>query len=270
MSSDDRESLDRRFQHLVKIKQFLKQSKGGDSELAEIQRRIDEIGREWSLDRDELLEAENLALSKLEPVKQGKPVFLTDTKDLRGTFVLRRSTLLYAGYAVIGLSAFGFIVNAAGQGFVRSLYPDTLGMLLFFAAIGALLVKWSRYGLQKIRFEDDGSLGVHRKGRYEILRFENYRYALFINTGRHVYYIRKVVLSKEVPSFWKRLLKELSPVDMGDDVALHLLDWCREEDHNIHIAPITMCDFLLDSCVRAGFEIEYDSRKLPAHGIRKM
>lgn len=272
MSADKKKGMDKEFQSLVLKKRLLAQMKGGegvDSELAKVQRRIEEIGREWSLGKDELLDAENLALSKLEPVKRGKTVFLTDTKDLRGAFVLRRTFMQYAGYMVIGLSAFGFIMNVAGQGFLRSLHPDTLGMLLFFAAIGALLVKWSRYGLQKIRFEDDGSLGVHRKGRYEILRFENYRYVLFINTGRHVYYIRKVVLSKEIPSFWKKLLKELSPVDMGDDIAFQFLYWCREEDHNIHIASNTMCDFLLDSCVKAGFEIEYDSRKLPAYGTRK-
>lgn len=267
------ENLDKKFRSLVLTKQLLQQGRDGqalDSQLAEVQRQIEEIGREWSLDRDELLEAEKQVLSKQTPVKQGKTVFLTDTKDLRGTFVLRRLTLLYAGYIVIGLSVFGFIMNVAGQGFIRSLHPDTLGMLLFFAAIGALLVKWSRYGIQKIRFEDDGSLGVHRRVRYEMLRFENYKHVLFISTGRHVYFIRKVVLCRDIPSSWKSFLMELSPVDMGDDIALHLLDWCREEDLNIHIAPDTMCDFLLESCVKAGFEIEYDSRKLPASGRRKI
>jgi|GEM_PF-2211266 len=265
-------SLEKEFQGLVIKKRLLEQGKGDegvDSELAGIQRRIEEIGREWALEGDELLEAERLALSKQLPVAQGKTVFLTDPKDLRGGFVLRRSTLLYAGYAVIGLSIFGFILNVAGQGFVRSLHPDTMGMLLFFAAIGALLVKWSRYGIQKIRFEDDGSLGVYHRGRYETLRFDDYRYVLFINTGRHVYYIRKVVLSREIPSSWKSLLMELSPVDMGDDIALQLLDWCREEDRNVHIAPGAMCAFLLESCMRAGFEIEYDGRKLPASGKRE-
>lgn len=265
-------SLDKEFQGLVVKKRLLEQGKGDegvDSELAGVQRRIEEIGRERALKGDELLEAERLVLSKQLPVAQGKTVFLTDPKDLRGGFVLRRSTLLYAGYAVIGLSIFGFIMNVAGQGFVRSLHPDTLGMLLFFAAIGALLVKWSRYGIRKIRFDDDGSLGVYHRGRHEILRFENYRYALFISTGRPVYYIRKVVLCREIPSSWKNFLMEVSPVDMGDDVAFQLLDWCREEDHNLHIAPITMCDFLLEWCVKAGFEIEYDGRKLPKYGKRK-
>lgn len=265
-------SLDKEFQGLVVKKRLLQQGKGDetvDSELAGIQRRIEEIGREWSLDEDALLEAERLALSRQLPVAQGKTVFLANVSELRGTFVLRRSILLYAGYAVIGLSVFGFIMNVAGQGFIRSLHPDTLGMLLFFAAIGALLVKWSRYGIRKIRFEDDGTLSVYHGGRFEVLRLENYKYALFISTGRHVYFIRKVVLSKAVPSFWKKFLKELSPVDMDDDIAFHLLYWCREEDRNVHIAPGTMCDFLLDSCVQAGFEIEYDGHKLPASGKRK-
>lgn len=268
MSENDADDLMRQFRSLVLHKQSLREAGGGETERAEIQRRIEEIGRAWSLNGEELLEAEKLVISKHTPIIQGKTVFITDAGDLRGTFVLHRSFLLYPGYIIIGLSLFGFIMNATGQGFLRSLHPDTLGILLFFAAIGAILVKLSGYGLRKIRFEDDGSVGAYDKGRYELIRFEDYRYALFISTGRYVYYIRKVILCRERPSFLKKLIKEISPVNMGDDMAIHLLYWRKEEGRRVHIAPGTLCDYLLDSCKRAGFKIEYNSSGLPVHGSR--
>lgn len=199
------------------------------------------------------------------------PTVIIDKEEIKGAYVLKRTHLVYIAYAIFGFSAFGFIVNVHDQGFVRSLHHDTLGMLLCFAAVGLLLVRISGTGIQKFNVDDNGDITVLDRGKYVPLDLRRFAYVHFIKSGSRYgsVFVNKVIFYHKKPSGGGRLLRELLPVAVGPDPVMYLLYWHREGKSSEFLAPVAVCDFLCDACVKAGFTFTFDDHGIPSAGSRE-